>query len=468
MRGNFVIIPFPTNEGSATRMAVLRDVVDGKISNATFFDAWFWKLDLHSQVKTIIDHFREAEENFVIFIPSYKAPKFMPDVLVHLLQVSDPKPSAILWYLIDSIDRQANGKKITSEEYIAYGDYVDAVYTFDIYDSRKYGIPFLQRPVVHFEYDLRCDNETCVYFIGKDKGRLDRLITINRYLREHGVKCDFYVFKENKKHEVDIGDIHFIPYMKYDENIKRLQSATCVLSLAAKDNHMLPLSYEESILYKKKLITDCDFLDELPLYDKRFMKRFDKVDEIDLEWLCDKTICTNDYHGEFTTNRFLDSIYEKYVTGELRRNSYLNKIRFRSIVTYAGHFADIGWSKEVGNGEEIVRETQIESIIIFNLPIDAHMKLSVFQKKSGEQCMESSTQSTSINAGLIGRRDPIQYFSLIDLSNQWTIEYAAFVNGVGWTEICHDGEKCGFESTCYDKTLTGIRIQMRKKFLAGC
>ena len=458
MDSNFIFILFPTGEKSAARMAVFRDVVDGNIPNAHFIDRDFWDLSMDKKIKSISVLMESGKDNFVIFVPGYKAPKFMPENLILEIYRMNEPPSAVLWYMVDSIDRQAILRKISSSEYISYGDFFDAIYTYDLYDAKKFHIPFLSRTCV----DLKVENHAekpRVFFLGRDKGRLDFLINIYEHLNNNGIECDFLILKEEKHRQMEnVQGINFIEYMKYDDMIKRMSGSTCILSIAAEDNHMLPLSYEESIIYNKKLITNCDFLTELPLYDPKYQKRFTDVNDIDIDWLKEGNESINyNYENGFSLIHFMEKIEEDYSTGLLFSLVRKNRQRFFAddeTFFLDCHFSKVGWLHMIKEGQVVYFDNQIEAIRITG-PVKMNgIHLSVIQDSSEKQ--GEYIGDHIIQAGVTGKSHPISAVKI------WTdadkpdvkIRYRVFLRDIGWTAYCSMNEWCG--GGC--NVVTGLQV----------
>ncbi len=70
--------------------------------------------------------------------------------------------------------------------------------------------------------------------------------------------------------------------------------------------------YLEAILYNKKLLTNNKYLNMLPYFKERYMKYFENIEDIDIEWIKKVEDIDYGYKGEFSPNNILKLI-EKYI-----------------------------------------------------------------------------------------------------------------------------------------------------------
>ena len=66
----------------------------------------------------------------------------------------------------------------------------------------------------------------------------------------------------------------------------------------------------EAVIYNKRLITKNEEIKELPYYDSRYMQYFEKIEDIDWEWL--RTDEKVDYHykGDFSVQAWKQNLLQ--------------------------------------------------------------------------------------------------------------------------------------------------------------
>ena len=70
------------------------------------------------------------------------------------------------------------------------------------------------------------------------------------------------------------------------------------------------LRYYEAVMYGKKLLTNNPTVKELSFYDERFIRYFEKPEDIDLEWVKAREKVDYNYTGEFSTANFCRKLEE--------------------------------------------------------------------------------------------------------------------------------------------------------------
>ena len=102
--------------------------------------------------------------------------------------------------------------------------------------------------------------------------------------------------------------------MTYKEVLEEVQKTNCVIEFVQKGQRSQTLRYFETVCYNKKLLTNNPNVKNLKFYNEKYMKVFDKFDDIDFEWVKTKENVDYGYNGEFSSKYFieeLDSIIKK-------------------------------------------------------------------------------------------------------------------------------------------------------------
>lgn len=199
------------------------------------------------------------------------------------------------------------------------------IYSFDPVDCERYGF----RPLGNCYYSKKeedairqewPDSETRasdIYYIGGLRGnRENRITVLYDALKEHGVNAEFDipVFGRQKlKSRPEATGLNYIttglvPYTKVLAEVLR----TNVILEVLRDRQFGPsLRYYEAVCYNKKLLTTNPEIVHFPFYDPRYMRVFDRVEDIDFEWVKTKEEIDYQYVDAFSPLHLLDVIKPK-------------------------------------------------------------------------------------------------------------------------------------------------------------
>lgn len=96
--------------------------------------------------------------------------------------------------------------------------------------------------------------------------------------------------------------------ISYPQVVSRVKSTNCILEILQGNQQVQSLRYFEAVVYNKKLLTTNPRITELPFYDERYMKVFDTVEAIDIDWVRKRELIKYGYEGEFTPIKTIDFI----------------------------------------------------------------------------------------------------------------------------------------------------------------
>ena len=92
--------------------------------------------------------------------------------------------------------------------------------------------------------------------------------------------------------------------------------ASCIFDATEKKQNGVTLRYFEAVCYNKKLITDNDFVKQLPFYNPDFIQVYDKVENIDIEWIKRDIKVDYGYDGRFSPVHFLQKLKNRFSNEE--------------------------------------------------------------------------------------------------------------------------------------------------------
>ena len=122
--------------------------------------------------------------------------------------------------------------KLAYEKVQKISDCLNAVITFSEKDADRYNLFLCQNqpykvPIYKDESIPKSD----VFFIGADKGRLEKLIAIYERLRGAGLKCDFHIVGVPEEKQKYSDDIVYNKRIPYSEVLARVYATQCVLEV---------------------------------------------------------------------------------------------------------------------------------------------------------------------------------------------------------------------------------------------
>jgi len=330
---NFIVVG-PRGNISATCHAVFGQIYQGNIPNAHWVSSQIptglagkiyylllkrklrkvlppqVRLLWEVKYKDIAPHITKGEDNYIVFCPATNALERISPMLLRDLRKYSPECKLIL-YLIDGMNSIARVSGVSVEKLQEFFKNFDAVYSYDRLESEKFSLPFVEIPIwiSHSKPVKEVGKE--LYFCGRDKKRSGFLLEIYDRVTNAGLRCDFrledtgepYYRREN---------IHYAPWTTYNKIVDEVLDANCILEVLAANNFGATLRYKEAVIYNKKLLTNNPEITHLPYYDARWMRYFEKAEDIDLEWLARVEDVDYGYKGDFSAEYFLKTIEETY------------------------------------------------------------------------------------------------------------------------------------------------------------
>jgi hypothetical protein len=191
--------------------------------------------------------------------------------------------------------------------------------TFDEGDAEKYG--YVHTRNIYSLTDIHTQRrKKDVYFCFTGKNRLKKVKKIAAYFRSHGVDYEFFMAGERKcPAELKDGTsgIRFFKKRRpYHEILEDMYGANCLLEVTAPGQKGVTLRYYEAVCYNKKLLTNNPNIAKLPFYNPRYMKIFQKIEEIDCEWITETETVDYGYDGRFSPVQLLREIEGKEAAGK--------------------------------------------------------------------------------------------------------------------------------------------------------
>lgn len=154
--------------------------------------------------------------------------------------------------------------------------FFDNIWTFDEGDAQKNSLKLTNQFYWHIERK-KIKEKYDFYFIGKNKGRIEKLIYLKNIMSGYNFKIEIVL---NPYFDMINYIIHYKKYNKicnfkskyYEQIMKSIQESKCIIELTKEKQSGLTLRALEALFLKKKLITDnmnikkYDFYNENNIY----------------------------------------------------------------------------------------------------------------------------------------------------------------------------------------------------------
>jgi len=153
--------------------------------------------------------------------------------------------------------------------------------TYNKRDSESYGL-YLSPPRV-IDYSTVIDNtniqQSDIFFVGKGKDRLDKILNVYQKCTQNGFKCDFYIYGipiENQKFSNSIKYNQHLPYLEALQHAKR---AKCILNIVQDGAEGITIRDYEAIGMNKLLMTNNYSISETDFYTKEKIIFIDNIED---------------------------------------------------------------------------------------------------------------------------------------------------------------------------------------------
>jgi hypothetical protein len=442
---NFILLLGPIGSKSV-RKHVWHEFISTSNNHVKVSYSNFFELTQIDQINEIQKFIEKDKINHIIFSLPTTFVNNLPKSLNYLRNLSNCTLSC---FLLDSFNRFSfEIAKTVPLNLLNKMNIFDKIYSFSWYDHIAYNFTYHQTPIRYFENTNNKNIKYDVFFIGRRKGRVKKLKILADYFEANKISYLFLVLKGNEENkDKDYKNLKFVSYVPYEEMITEyVAKSNCILSLCGKSATDPSLAYYESIMYKKKLLTDAKIIDSIPFTNKENQKSFSfsNLNDIPIEWL--KTPKISDYSMSYLDFKPMTLI--KHIAIDYNLFNYIFEYGSNKPMV-ALHFAKKGW-KYHSLGEGVVYDNQLEAISLVNCDAE----LSIFQDNTW---LNSNKGEIS---GKTGESLPIKAIKIT--SNTLSIMYRVFIPFIGWTNWARDGEICGFSNLSVnshpDHLITGIQI----------
>lgn len=191
------------------------------------------------------------------------------------------------------------------------------LWTYDKDDAEKYGMNLISGGIYFPQWKVKKEKaEYDVFYIGKDKGRLQRLREIEARLNDYGLKTFFYITWSRGWQHKDDG-IHK-PFLPYEDVLDYIGKSKAILHLLDGSQHGVTLRIQESLIHKVKLITDDSSIVNYDFYNPNNIFILGKDDLKGLRHFLDSPY--EDIQTDFFKHAFYEQMLDEVVKISIQMN----------------------------------------------------------------------------------------------------------------------------------------------------
>ena len=189
---------------------------------------------------------------------------------------------------------------------------VDLWMSYDKGDCEKYSMTYFPE----FESKINVSNnstvqESDVFFTGRAKQRLPKLVECYDYLTSLGLKCLFIILDApEEQQQVREGIVYTYTYMTYREMLEYSIRARCLLDINQESAIGYTSRFLEAVIYNKLLLTNSIGVSKHPLYDSRYIQEFKCISEVQQTFFEGKEPVKYNYNNEFSPIHFIEVLNE--------------------------------------------------------------------------------------------------------------------------------------------------------------
>lgn len=155
-----------------------------------------------------------------------------------------------------------------------------------------------------------------LFFAGRTKDRLERLVSIYDKMTAGGIKCLFLMLDTRKEDEVAREGIKYIDKpLTYTEMLWYSVNSKCMLEINQEDAVGYTSRFLEAVMFNKKLITDNTIIKENKFYNPNFISIISQKEEIDVDFIKEETNVNYHYNGEFSPLARIEQIDKMLING---------------------------------------------------------------------------------------------------------------------------------------------------------
>lgn len=182
--------------------------------------------------------------------------------------------------------------------------------SYDEGEAKENGFPYFDEIESKIEIPIDPQYPLCdVFFAGKAKDRMPKILKAYKVLSEAGLKCDFYITHATDAEKVDLPGITYSDgFMPYIEMLYRSVNAKCMLDINQTGAVGYTSRFLEAVIYNKLLIVDNPSVKRSKYYNPQYIQLVETMDEIDPEFVKSNVHVDYHYDGDFSPIHLIKQI----------------------------------------------------------------------------------------------------------------------------------------------------------------
>ena len=153
-----------------------------------------------------------------------------------------------------------------------------------------------------------------LFYVGTVKNRIQACRQILELTKSNGVNAciKLLCFDRESARQLPTEAV-MESYVPYPQLLEMMQDACCIFDMTQNGQTGVTLRYYEAVVYNKKLLTNNMHIKELPYYDSRYMRIYERFEDIDWDWVKDTTMPDYGYDGRFSPVNILQLLKDSEV-----------------------------------------------------------------------------------------------------------------------------------------------------------
>lgn len=187
---------------------------------------------------------------------------------------------------------------------------VDCWMSYDEGDCKEYNMHYFSEFESKIHISKNSEVETSdVFFTGRAKDRLPKILEVYDRLTLLGLKCLFIILDAPESQQVKReGIVHTSQMMSYRKMLEYSINSKCLLDINQAGATGYTSRFLEAVIYNKLLLTNNSNIKNHPLYDERYIKIFNNVEEISLSDFDFSDRVQYNYSNEFSPLFFISEV----------------------------------------------------------------------------------------------------------------------------------------------------------------
>lgn len=182
--------------------------------------------------------------------------------------------------------------------------------SYDPEECKKYGLIWFHQ--IHSNTALKQIDEYPqydVFFCGRSKNRLQRIIKAYDVLSEAGLKCHFIITHAPETEQISReGIVYTNEYIPYLDMLSMSVKAKCIFDTQQDGSVGCSSRFLESLMYNKRLITDNPSVLTSSFYNPKYIHYVEEMEDIDPKFVMQQEPVDYHYDGEFSPIRLIEQI----------------------------------------------------------------------------------------------------------------------------------------------------------------